>query len=40
VVIPGVNESIDRNDPAGATDALEEVTAALQRAATLLESGI
>ena len=38
VVIPGVNESMDRNDPAAASEALEEVTSALQRAATVLES--
>jgi N-acetylated-alpha-linked acidic dipeptidase len=40
VVIPGVNESMDRNDPAAAADALNEVTNALQRAATVLESAI
>jgi N-acetylated-alpha-linked acidic dipeptidase len=38
VVLPGVNESMDRNDPAAASDALDEITHALQRAATVLES--
>jgi N-acetylated-alpha-linked acidic dipeptidase len=38
VVIPGVNESMDRNDAAGAAECLNEVTTALQRAATVLES--
>jgi len=40
VVIPGVNESMDRNDAAGATAALDEVTAALERAAAVLESAL
>jgi N-acetylated-alpha-linked acidic dipeptidase len=40
VVIPGVNESMDRNDPAGAAEALDEVTSALQRAASVLESAL
>jgi N-acetylated-alpha-linked acidic dipeptidase len=40
VVIPGVNESMDRNDPAAAADALNELTNALQRAATVLESAL
>ena len=40
VVIPGVNESLDRNDPAATATALDEVTAALQRAATVLESAL
>jgi len=38
VVIPGVNESMDRNDPSGAAESLEDVTAALERAAALLEA--
>jgi N-acetylated-alpha-linked acidic dipeptidase len=38
VVLPGVNESMDRNDAAGATASLAEVTAALERAASVLES--
>ena len=37
VVIPGVNESMDRNDPAAAAEWLAEVTAALERAAAALE---
>jgi len=40
VVLPGVTESMDKSDPAAATSGLEEVTAALQRAATLLESAL
>ena len=40
VVIPGVNESMDRNDPVAAADALIELTNALQRAATVLESAL
>lgn len=40
VVIPGVNESMDRNDPAAAAEALDEVTAALERAASVLESAL
>jgi N-acetylated-alpha-linked acidic dipeptidase len=40
VVLPGVNESMDRNDPAAAADALNELTNALQRAATVLESAL
>jgi len=40
VVIPGVNESMDRNDPAGATESLADVTAALERAASVLESAL
>jgi len=35
-----VTESMDKSDPAAATSGLEEVTAALQRAATLLESAL
>jgi N-acetylated-alpha-linked acidic dipeptidase len=37
VVLPGVNESMDRNDAVGATASLAEVTAALERAASVLE---
>jgi N-acetylated-alpha-linked acidic dipeptidase len=40
VVIPGVNEAMDRNDAAGATESLVEVTAALERAASVLESAL
>jgi N-acetylated-alpha-linked acidic dipeptidase len=40
VAIPGVNESMDRDDLAGAAAALEEVTAALERAASVLESAL
>jgi N-acetylated-alpha-linked acidic dipeptidase len=40
VVIPGVNEAMDRDDLAGATAALEEVTAGLERAASVLESAL
>jgi N-acetylated-alpha-linked acidic dipeptidase len=40
VVIPGVNEAMDRNDAAGAADSLDDVTAALERAATVLESAL
>jgi N-acetylated-alpha-linked acidic dipeptidase len=40
VVIPGVNESMDRNDPTGAAESLDELTAALERAAALLESSL
>jgi N-acetylated-alpha-linked acidic dipeptidase len=40
VVIPGVNESMDRNDPSGAVESLDELTAALERAAVLLESSL
>jgi N-acetylated-alpha-linked acidic dipeptidase len=40
VVIPGVNEAMDRNDAAAAADALDEVTAALNRAAAVLESAL
>jgi len=40
VVIPGVNESMDRNDPATASESLADVTAALERAALLLESAL
>jgi N-acetylated-alpha-linked acidic dipeptidase len=40
VVIPGVNESMDRNDPAGAAESLNEVTAALERAASVLEAAL
>jgi N-acetylated-alpha-linked acidic dipeptidase len=40
VVIPGVNESMDRDDLAGVGAALEEVTAALERAASVLESAV
>jgi N-acetylated-alpha-linked acidic dipeptidase len=40
VVIPGVNEAMDRNDAAAAAEALDEVTAALDRAAALLESAL
>jgi N-acetylated-alpha-linked acidic dipeptidase len=38
VVLPGVNEAMDRDDPAGAAQSLDEVTSALERAAHLLES--
>jgi N-acetylated-alpha-linked acidic dipeptidase len=40
VVIPGVNEAMDRNDPAAAAQSLDDLAAALQRAATLLESAL
>jgi N-acetylated-alpha-linked acidic dipeptidase len=40
VVIPGVNESMDRNDAAGAAESLDEVTAALERAASVLEAAL
>jgi len=40
VVIPGVNECLDRNDPVGAAGALSEVTAALEKAVALLESSL
>ena len=40
VVIPGVNESMDRNDSAAAVESLDEVTSALERAAVLLESAL
>ena len=40
VVIPGVNEAMDRNDAAAAADSLDEVTSALDRAAALLESAL
>jgi len=40
VVIPGVNESMDRNDPAGAAAALDDVISALQKAAAVLESAL
>ncbi len=40
VVIPGVNESMDRNDLAGAIASLDEVTAALERAALTLKSAL
>jgi N-acetylated-alpha-linked acidic dipeptidase len=40
VVLPGVNEAMDRNDRPGAIQALDEVSAALERAARVLESGI
>ena len=40
VVIPGVNEAMDRNDAAAAADSLDEVTLALNRAAALLESAL
>jgi N-acetylated-alpha-linked acidic dipeptidase len=40
VVIPGVNESMDRNDARGAIAALDEVAAALERAALTLESAL
>ncbi|PSH03622.1 MAG: glutamate carboxypeptidase [Acidobacteria bacterium] len=40
VVIPGVNESMDRNDSAAASEALDEVTAALERASAVLESAL
>jgi len=40
VVIPGVNESMDRNDPSGAVESLGEVTDALERAASVLESAL
>jgi N-acetylated-alpha-linked acidic dipeptidase len=37
VVLPGVNEAMDRSDVPGAIQALGEVTAALDRAASVLE---
>lgn len=40
VVLPGVNEAMDRNDAAEAASALDEVTAALEKAAATLENGI
>jgi len=40
VVLPGVNEAMDRDDPAGAAQSLDDVTAALERAAHLLESAL
>ena len=40
VAIPGVNESMDRDDLAGAAAALEEVTAALERAASVLGAAL
>jgi N-acetylated-alpha-linked acidic dipeptidase len=40
VVIPGVNESMARDDPAGAAQQLGEVAAALERAASVLRSGL
>jgi N-acetylated-alpha-linked acidic dipeptidase len=40
VVLPGVNESMDRDDLVGAVAALGEVTAALERAASVLESAV
>jgi N-acetylated-alpha-linked acidic dipeptidase len=40
VAIPGVNEAMDHNDAAGAAESLGEVTAALERAAAVLESGL
>jgi N-acetylated-alpha-linked acidic dipeptidase len=40
VAIPGVNESMDRNDAATAAESLNEVTSALERAAATLESAL
>jgi N-acetylated-alpha-linked acidic dipeptidase len=40
VVIPGVNESMDRKDSTSTAESLDDVTAALERAATLLESAL
>jgi N-acetylated-alpha-linked acidic dipeptidase len=40
VVIPGVNESMDHDDLVGAVAALEEVTAALERAASVLDAAV
>jgi N-acetylated-alpha-linked acidic dipeptidase len=40
VVIPGVNESMDRNDSAGAAECLGEITAALERAASVLRAAL
>jgi N-acetylated-alpha-linked acidic dipeptidase len=40
VVIPGVNESMDRNDLAGAVESLGAVTRALERAASVLQSAL
>ncbi|MGA3126143.1 MAG: M28 family metallopeptidase [Candidatus Korobacteraceae bacterium] len=40
VVIPGVNESMDRNDLAGTVESLGAVTGALERAASVLESAL
>ncbi len=40
VVLPGVSEAMDHDDPAAAEQSLSEVTAALQRAATMLESAL
>src|SRR6266568_2697167 len=40
VVLPGVNESMDRNDAVGAAQGLGEVTAALERAASELEAAL
>jgi N-acetylated-alpha-linked acidic dipeptidase len=38
VALPSINESMDHEDAATAQQGLEAVTAALQRAATMLES--
>ncbi|MDR3764168.1 MAG: M28 family metallopeptidase [Acidobacteriota bacterium] len=40
VVLPAVSEAMDHDDPATAAESLEEVTAALQRAATVLEAAL
>ena len=40
VVIPGVNESMDRSDLAGAAECLNEVTVALERAAAALRAAL
>jgi N-acetylated-alpha-linked acidic dipeptidase len=40
VVLPGVNESMDRDDASAAAAALDDVTAALERAASVLESAL
>ncbi len=40
VVLPGVNESMDRNDAVGASQALGDVKAALERAASALEAAL
>jgi hypothetical protein len=40
VIIPGVNEAMDRNDLAGAVESLGAVAGALERAASVLESAL
>jgi N-acetylated-alpha-linked acidic dipeptidase len=40
VVLPGVNEALDRQDTPAATAALKDVTAALERAAAVLRAAL